>query len=281
MLEWVLLQKQEDPPGTLTNVPGATLLAVSPGGQAWLRYDDPTTRIRYSWRGRTADPLALDYVASFETLEEGAPDGPPASTGHLSIVRSGQTLVIGRDVRGPKVPGRGSIHPLIPVLSGGMLLPDVAQSLARHVECDAEEALAPPEFDKESLAPFDQLEITHELSPHERVTLRINAEGVFVVFVDEFPGFGSRERLEPIAGPEAKHVLDNLLFATAAPLFLPPPQKIMPPDGSPMSIVITRGHRRADLLIDKFRARDMPRWTHLVRALEDLTESPSQRVFVG
>ena len=45
--------------------------------------------------------------------------------------------------------------------------------------------------------------------------------------------------------------------------------------------MITRGHRRVDLMIDKFRARDMPRWTHLVAALEDLTESPSRRVYVG
>jgi hypothetical protein len=30
--------------------------------------------------------------------------------------------------------------------------------------------------------------------------------------------------------------------------------------------------------IDKFRARDMPRWSTLIRTLEDLTESPSRRV---
>jgi hypothetical protein len=278
VLEWVLLQKPREAPGNQTNVPGALVLAVSPEGAAWLQYDDPATDVRYRWRGRTADPLALDYVASFETLLEGRPAPEEDQGDFLSLVLGGKTVVVGREVRGPKVPGRGAIHPLIPVLSGGMLLPDVHATLPRYVECDSEEALLPEGFPADSLAPCDVIEITHEIAPSETATVRVTDAGVFVVLIESFPGFGTRERLEPIADASVKRVLDEQLRATGAPLFCPPAQRIFAPGASPMRLVAQRGSRSMVLDIDKFRARDMPRWSTLIRTLEDLTESPSRRL---
>lgn len=278
MLEWVLLQKPKEASENQTNVPGALVLAVSPDGAAWLQYDDPSNEVRYRWRGRTADPLALDYVASFETLIEGAPTPAEDQGDFLSLVIDGQTKVVGRDVRGPKVPGRGAIHPLIPVLSGGMLLPDVHATLPRYVECDSEEALLPGGFDPEPLSPADVIEITHEIAPSETATVRVTSAGVFVVLIESFPGFGSRERLEPIGDAAVKKVLDEQLHATGAPLFCPPAQRVYAEGASPMRLVVKRGPRSMVLDIDKFRARDMPRWSRLIRTLEDLTESPSRRM---
>lgn len=274
-----MLKKGEDAPGTVTNVPGAILLAVAPSGETWLRYDDPATRVRYNWRGRTADPLALDFVASFETLEDGPPEAVASGPGYLSIVKNGETLVVGRDVRGPRVPGRGSIYPLIPVLSGGMLLPDPTVLLPLHVECEVEEAIAPVDLDGSSLAPFDVLELTHELAPREQVTVRVTAQGVFVVLTASYPGFASRERLQPIAGPEIKPLLDDLVRASGAPFFVPPPQQVFPPEASLLSLVVVQGHRRFDLVVDKIRARTLSRWAPLIHALEGLTEAPSRRAF--